>query len=91
MCSWCSSSKTFMIKIYQNEHSCLSTSKNRRLTTIVIARKYGEVINAMPFIKPRHLRALVRKDLGVIVSPHVCRVAKGEVIKQIEEKYKKEF
>ena len=45
----------------------------------------------MPFIKPRHLRALVRKDLGVIVSQTVCRAAKGEVIKQMEEKYKEEF
>ena len=45
----------------------------------------------MPFIKPRHIRALVRKDLGVIVSPHVCRAAKGVVIKQMEEKYKQEF
>ena len=45
----------------------------------------------MPFIKLKHLRALVRKDLGVMVSQTVCRAAKGEVIKQIEEKYKEEF
>ena len=45
----------------------------------------------MPFIKPRHLRALVRKDLGVMVSHTVCITTKGEVIKQMVEKYKKEF
>ena len=45
----------------------------------------------MLFIKSRHIKALIRKDLGVIVSSHVCRFAKGKVIKQMEEKYKKEF
>ena len=80
-----------MIKTYQNEHSCLLASKYRKVTVVIIARKYGKVINAMPFIKPSYLRALVRKDFGVIVSPHVCRAAKGKVIKQMNEKYKKEF
>ena len=45
----------------------------------------------MPFIKPRHIRALVRKDLGVIVTSSVYRAVKGEVIKQMEQKYKDKF
>ena len=91
LCSWCSATNTFMVKTYMNEHSCLPASKNKRVTASVIARKYWEEITSMPFIKPRHLRALVRKDLGVMVSQTVCRAAKGEVIKQMEEKYKEEF
>ena len=48
----------------------------------VITRKYGNEITTTPFIKPRHIRALVRNDLGVIKSHTVCRAAKGEVIKK---------
>ena len=91
LCSWCSVTKTFMVKTYMSEYSCLFALKSKRVTTSVIARKYWEEITSMPFIKPRHLRALVRKDLGVMVSHTVCITTKGEVIKQMEEKYKKEF
>ena len=45
----------------------------------------------MPFIKPRHFRALVRKDLGVTASLIVYKTAKREVIKKMEEKYKEKF
>ncbi|WRX26530.1 hypothetical protein QQP08_019017 [Theobroma cacao] len=81
----------YMVKKYEFEHSCLPTTKNKKVIASMIARKYGEKITTMPFIKPRHLRALVRKDLGVRVSFSVCRVAKLEVIKKIEEKYKGEY
>ena len=91
LCSWCSATKTFMVKTYVNEHFCLLASKNKRVTASVIARKYSQKITSMSFIKPRHIRALVRKDLGVMVTPSVCRAAKGEVIKQMEQKYKDEF
>ncbi|XVF65088.1 hypothetical protein PTKIN_Ptkin09bG0218700 [Pterospermum kingtungense] len=91
LCSWCSTNNIFIVKTYNNDHSCLPASKNKRVIVAVIARKYAGEITAMPFIKPRHLRKLVRKDLGVQVSPYVCRTAKGEVIKHMEEKYKEEF
>ena len=57
----------------------------------MIARKYREDITTMLFSKPRHIRALVRKDLGVLVSLTMCTTEKGEVIKQIKEKYKEEY
>ena len=38
LCSWCNAKKTFMVKTYVNEHSCLPTSKNKRVTASVIAR-----------------------------------------------------
>ncbi|KAK6272905.1 hypothetical protein POUND7_009988, partial [Theobroma cacao] len=91
LCSWCATNKIYMVKTYEFEHSYLLITKNKRGTTLVIARKYGEEITAMPFIKPKHLRALVRKDLRVRVSFNVCRAPKLEVIKKIEETYKEEY
>ena len=29
LCSWCSATKTFMVKTYMNENSCLLASKNK--------------------------------------------------------------
>ncbi|EOY32076.1 Gag-pol polyprotein-like protein [Theobroma cacao] len=91
LCSWCATNKIYMVKTYEFEHSYLLITKNKRGTALVIARKYGEEITAMPFIKPKHLRALVRKDLRVRVSFNVCRAPKLEVIKKIEETYKEEY
>lgn len=91
-CSWCSRRKMYVVKTYVREHSCfVGTSKNKRVTGSVIARRYFDVINGMPCIRPRHLRALLRKDLGVFISTKVCRNAKAMVLKKMEKQYQDEF
>ena len=76
LCSWYNAKKTFMVKTYVNEHSCLPISQNKRVKTSVIARKYGEEITSIPFINLRHIRALVRKDLGLMVILSICKAVK---------------
>ena len=53
----------------------------------MVVRKYREDITTIPFIKLRHIKTLMRKDLGVMVSPTRFRGC----LLQMEEKYKKEF
>lgn len=45
----------------------------------------------MPFIRPRHLRSMVKKELGVFVTNKVCINAKGLVVKKIEEQFREDF
>ncbi|XP_039132316.1 uncharacterized protein LOC120269096 [Dioscorea cayenensis subsp. rotundata] len=92
LCSWCSGKKMFVVKHYESEHSCLlGATKNRRVTAPVVAKRFGEIITAMPFIRPRHLRALVRKELGVFITNKVCRNARDLVLKKIEQQFKEDF
>ncbi|XP_039135770.1 uncharacterized protein LOC120273202 [Dioscorea cayenensis subsp. rotundata] len=91
-CSWCSGKKMHVLKKYIAEHSCLvGTSKNRRVTGKVIANRFFDVINGMPFIKPRHLKAMVRKELGVFISDKVCRNAKAIVLRKLKKQFKEDF
>ncbi|KAJ0972130.1 hypothetical protein J5N97_020089 [Dioscorea zingiberensis] len=59
----------YVVKSYEATHSCLlGTTTNRRVTAHVVAKWFGEVISGMPFIRPRHLKAMVRRELGVFIS-----------------------
>ncbi|KAJ0972622.1 hypothetical protein J5N97_020581 [Dioscorea zingiberensis] len=59
----------FVVKHYVAEHSyLLGTFKNKRVTAQVVPDMFGEVISSVPFIRPRHLKAIVRKELGVFVN-----------------------
>lgn len=87
-CSWCSGKKSFTVKHYVPHHSCLlGYTKNRRVTAPVIAKRYGDIIFAMPFIRPSHLMTMVRKDLGVFITSKVCKNAKSLVVKKIKEQF----
>lgn len=82
----------YTVKHYMAEHSCLlRTTNNKRVTARVVARRFEEVISVMPFIKPRHLKAMVRKEIGVFISNKVCRNAKAMVVKQIEQQFKEDL
>lgn len=82
LCSWCNGRKTYVVKHYMAEHSCiLGATKNKRVIAHVVAKNFGEMISAVPFIKPRQLKAMVRKELGVFITNKVCRNAKILVIK----------
>lgn len=41
--------------------------------------------------KPRHLKAIVRKELGVFITDKVCRNASSLVIRRIEDQFKEDF
>lgn len=45
----------------------------------------------MPFIRPTHLRVIVRKELGVFIPSKVCRNAKAMVMRKMEKQYKEDF
>ena len=77
LCSWCSGKKMYVVKHYVAEHSCLlQTTKNRRVTSHVVAKGFGDLISGMPFMRPINLKAMVRRKLGVFVTNKVCINAK---------------
>lgn len=60
---WCSGRKMYVVKHYIAAHSCLlHTIKNRRVTIGVVAKRFGDLISSMPFIKPINLKAIVRRE-----------------------------
>lgn len=80
--------KAFAVKHYILDHSCLlGTTKNIRVTASVIAKRFGDIIFSMPFIRPRNLMALVRKELGVFILRKVYKTTKSLFIKKIEKQY----
>ena len=80
--------KVYVVKHYVAEHSCLlQTTKNRRVTSHVVAKRFGDLISGMPFIRPINLKAMVRRELGVFASNKVCRNAKGLIFKKIEQQF----
>lgn len=92
LCSWCSGKKTYVMNHYVLEHSCLvGTSKNRRVIGSVIAIRFGDVISGIPFIRTRHLRAMIRRELGIFVTSKVFRHAKALVLKKLEKKFKEDI
>ena len=67
--SWCCDKKRYIVKHYVPNHTCLlETSWNKRVTAHIIASKFGDVISNMPFIRPRHLKAMVKREFGVYIT-----------------------
>lgn len=77
--------------MHENTLAFLGHLKNKRVTRSVIVRRFFDVINGMPFIRPMHLRAMVRKELGVFIYSKICRNAKAMALRKIEKQYKEVF
>ena len=70
-----------VVKRYVGEHSCLlGATKIQRATAHLMANRFGEMIGSMPFIKLRHFKVMVIKELGVFISNKVCRNARAFVL-----------
>lgn len=81
--SWCSGKKVYAKNSYVLEHSCLvGTSKNRRVLGNIVVERFFDVISGMPFIRPRHLKTMVRKELCAFISSKVYRNTKALVLKK---------
>lgn len=48
-----------------------------------VAKRLGEIISGVVGIRPMHLKATVRKEMGVFITDKVCRNAKAMVLKKI--------
>lgn len=80
------------MKHYVAQHSCLvGVTKSKRVTAKVVTNIFSDIIVGMPFIRPRHLKTLVRKNLRVFISSKVCRNAKAMVLKNIQEQFMEDF
>lgn len=85
LCSWCSGKKRYIVKHYVPNHSCLlGTTKKKKVTTHIIARKFGDVITSMSYIRPSHLKAMVKRELVIFIIDKLCRNSKALVIKKVE-------
>ena len=62
------------------EHSCLlGATRNGRVMGNVVVEKIGDMMAAMPILKPKHLEALVRKN------------ARCLALKKIEQQFIEDF
>lgn len=84
--------ESFTVKHYVPEHSfLLNTTRNWRVTTPIVANRFREMIVTMLFIRPKHLRVMVRKEMGAFITRKVCRNAKILAIKKIKEQFWEDF
>ena len=90
--SWCCDKKRYIVKHYVPNHTCLlETSWNKRVTAHIIARKFSNVISSMPYIRPRHLKVMVRRELGVFITDKVCRNSKAFFVNKVKQQFKDDF
>lgn len=62
------------MKHYMSEHLCLcQVIRNKRVMAHVVVKKLGDVIAIMHFIRPHHLKVMVRKKLGLFITNKVCK------------------
>lgn len=52
---------------------------------------FGDTMVAMPILKPKHLKALAKKNLGLFISNNVYKNAKCLVLKKIKQQFIKDF
>lgn len=72
LCSWCSGKKVYVVKHYVAYHLCiLRATKKRRVIAHVVVKRFGKVISGMLSIRPRHVKAMVRKDMGMFITNKV--------------------
>ena len=73
-----------MVKHFMLDHSrIIVVTKNKRVIVHVVAKRLGEMISTMLFIRLRQLKAMLMKELGVFISKKVCRNVKVLLIKRI--------
>lgn len=71
----------FVVKHYVAQDSCLlKVTRNKRVIDHFVANMFGEVLRSIPFIKPRYLKAMVWKELGIYITNKVCRNARSLVL-----------
>lgn len=54
----------------------LEATKNKRVIAHKVAKRFGEIIIGMPAIRPRHLKAIVRKDMVCSLLVRCSRMQK---------------
>lgn len=73
--------KKIVVRHYQPKHSCLLRSiRIRKITSHVVANMFCETITFVSSIRPKHLKALVRRELGVFITDKVYRNVRRLVI-----------
>lgn len=81
-----------MLKQYVPKHSCiLGATRNRRVATYVIVEKFSDVIIGMSIMKPKYLKALIRKNLGVFIIDEVSKNARCLVLKKIKQQFVEDY
>lgn len=80
------------MKIYVVDHLCmLGGTKNKRVTAHAVVKRFPEIISGMPTIRPRHLKAMLRKEMGVFITNKVCIFTKAIVLKKIKVLIREDF
>ena len=57
----------------------------------MVVQKFGDVIAGIPVMKPRHLKALVRRELGVFITDKTCKNVRRLVLRKIEQQFVEDF
>lgn len=65
----------FVVKHYVAQHSCIvRVTKNKRVTIKVVAIRFSGIVVGLPFVRPRHLKTMVKKEFGVLISSKVSEL-----------------
>ncbi|CAL2278488.1 unnamed protein product [Prunus armeniaca] len=83
--------QTLQIKTFINKHICHRNPTNSYVNCVFIAHKYLDRIMDELDIKCKHLRKVVKRDLGYNLSDNQCAGAKNKANEIIEETYKEQY
>ena len=91
LCSIHGNDQSWRVKIVDGPHICLPASRNKKVSAKTVAAKFKDEILRMPFIRGRHIRALVKKRYGILIDLNKARRAKLRVMKAFQMQYIEEY
>lgn len=96
-CSWrvyCSYETTvqkWVVKVFNDDHSCLTTGYSKIITQEVIARLFVNDIRENPKLMPKKIQEEIQKRWNLIASNDQCRKAKGRALEIIQKEHDEQY
>lgn len=81
----------FMVKFYNDEHSCTKDGFSKVVKDGIIAKLFLNDITRNPDFMPQAMQEILEERYDLVVSYNQCRKAKEKALKMIQEEYDEQF
>ncbi|XP_020872445.1 uncharacterized protein LOC110226135 [Arabidopsis lyrata subsp. lyrata] len=90
-CAYETTVQKYVVKTFNDDHSCMNTGYSKIITQEVIARLFVNDVRDNPNIMPKNIREEIQKRWGLIASGDQCRKAKARALEMIQEEHDEQY
>ncbi|XP_018468839.2 uncharacterized protein LOC108840512 [Raphanus sativus] len=90
-CSFEKSLGMYLIKTFEDEHSCIPDGYSTAIRDHIIAKLSLNEIRRDPKLKPKAMQAKMEEKYNVIVSNDQCRKAKQQALRMVRDEHDAQF